>query len=55
MTKQKNEEKSANDVERGNVVMNQVIDAVKVGVPAVAGFALMIAKGLPKVINLIKR
>lgn len=55
MTKQKSEEKNSNDVEHGNVVMNQVIDAVKVGVPAVAGFALTVAKGVPKVIKLIKR
>lgn len=55
MTKQKSEEKNPNDVERGNVVMNQVIDAVKVGVPAVAGFVLMVIKGVPKVIKLIKR
>lgn len=55
MMKQRNDSKSASDVEHGNVVMNQVIDAVKVGVPAVASLALVVVKGVPKIIKLIKR
>lgn len=55
MTNQKYETKSPNDVERGKVTMNHVIDAVKIGIPTVAGFTLAVIRGVPKIIKLIKR
>ena len=55
MINQKNKINDPNDVEHGNITMNQVIDAVKVGVPVVAGFAFALIRGVPKIIKFIKR
>ena len=54
MTTQKNGDKNVNDVERENVVVNQIIDTVKVVIPSVAGFMLIVFKFAPKAIKLIK-
>ncbi len=51
----KNENDNAHSKERENVILNKVIDGVKIGVPAVAGIAITVIKGVPKLINLIKR
>lgn len=55
MTERKNENETANEAEHKNVVMNRVIDAVKIGGPMVAGAVVAAVKVVPKIVKLVKR
>ena len=55
MTKPKNVNETADEVEHKNVVMNRVIDVVKVGGPMVAGAVVAAVKVVSKIVKLVKR
>lgn len=55
MTEKKSANEAANEVERKNVVMNRVIDVVKVGGPMIAGAVVAAVKVVPKIVKLVKR
>lgn len=55
MTKPKSVNETADEAERKNVVMNRVIDVVKVGGPMIAGAVVTAVKVVPKIVKLIKR